>query len=87
MLFPPQSKKRIREPAAMREELMNEGVTGGTDRHQPFFLVDPGFPVMNGSLIPCPTALAAKPIAPEDLVPEAGKRAGGMPASGVASRA
>ena len=73
MLFAPQSKQRIWEPAAVREELMDDSVAGGTEGDQPFFLVDPGFSVMNGGLVPCPATLeatlAAESITPEHLVP------------------
>ena len=87
MLFAPEFEQRIRKPAAMRQQFVDDGVAGRTDRNQPLLVMDSGFPVMDRPLVPCPTALALKPVSPEDLVAQAGKGAGGMPALPVAGGA
>ena len=87
MLLAPEFEQRIRKPAAMRQQFVDDGVAGRTDRNQPLLVMDSGFPVMDRPLVPCPTALALKPVSPEDLVAEAGKGAGGMPALPVAGGA
>ena len=87
MLLAPEFEQRIRKPAAMRQQFVDDGVAGRTDRNQPLLVMDSGFPVMDRPLVPCPTALALKPVSPEDLVAQAGKGAGGMPALPVAGGA
>jgi len=71
----------------MRQQFMDDGVASGTDGDQPLLVVNARPPVMDRPLVPCPTALALKPVSPEDLVAQAGKGAGGMPALPVAGGA
>ena len=87
MLFAPEFEQRTGEPAAMRLQFVDDGVAGGTDRNQPLLMMDSGFPVMDGPLVPRPTPLAAVTIAKEDVVAQAGKGAGGVAALPVAGGA
>ena len=84
MLFPPEFEQRIRKPAAVRQQFMDDGVAGGTDRDQPLLVVNSEFPMVNRALVPCPTALTAIPIAQENQVADSGKVANGMSTPPVA---
>ena len=66
---------------------MDDRVAGRTECDQPLFVVNAWPPVMDRPLVPCPTALALKPVSPEDQIAQAGKGAGGMPALPVAGGA
>ena len=66
---------------------MDDSMTGGTNRHQPFPVVNAGPPVMDGPLVPRPAALALVSIACEHLVANAGKVLGRVPALPVAGPA
>ena len=91
MLFPPQRKKRIRKPAPVRLEFVDDSMTGGANRHQPFPVVNAGPPVMDGRLVPCPAAclagLALVSIAGEHFFADAGKVPGRVPTLPVAGTA
>jgi hypothetical protein len=75
VLFPPQSKQRLRQPAPVRLEPVDDRVAGGAQSDQRSLGMLPGFPVMNGVLMGCPASLAAVAIPREDSLPMAAEAA------------
>lgn len=91
VLLTPQFQKRNGQPAFVYLQLVDDGMTGGTKSDQPPFLMNARPPVMDGRLVPCPAACLAGltpiPVTQKNLVADAGKVVGGMPAPGVAGGA
>lgn len=72
MLLAPEFDQRRGEPPPNRQEPVDAGVAGGTQRDQPGRIVDTGTPVMNMQAAGRP-ADTASPIALENAFPIAGK--------------
>ncbi len=69
MLFPPQRDERIRQPAPLRPQPVNDGVASRAEGDQPGGDVPPGPAVMNRALMGRPAALAAVAVSHEDGFP------------------
>ena len=84
MLFPPECQKRIREPALVRPELVDDGVAPRANRDEPLDFVHARPPMVDRTLVPRPAALAPVAVPREHLVADAGEIEPGVPAPGVA---
>ncbi len=87
MLFPPQRDERRRQPAPVPTQLMDNRMASRTKGDQPGGGVAAGAAVMDGALIPCPTALTAIAVAGENGVAmsaEAPTRMRGLPVAAAA---
>ena len=87
VLFPPQGNERSWQPTPVPLQFMDNCMASRTKGDQPSGGVAAGAAVMDGALIPCPTALTAIAVAGENGVAmsaEAPARMRGLPIAAAA---
>jgi hypothetical protein len=88
MLLYPERDQSFRKPVAEADRSVHAGVTGRTERDQPFRVVDAGAAVVNVKpRLPCPADLAAPPVAVENRISVTGKRSARVGVGPVADAA